>query len=140
MIMKKEPFYPDNEPEDEFREGVSEREAWLEQMLRSDEIPSLPASFAATVARKAVRRMMIRQHLAEFLTYAAVVVIPLLMLMTIIYIADRESWQEWRNWIATGRNMLAGGGVVLLFMLFADRVMLPWLFYCRQHGNSGGQP
>jgi hypothetical protein len=138
--MKKEPFYPDNEPEDEFREGVSEREAWLEQMLRSDEIPSLPASFAATVARKAVRRMMIRQHLAEFLTYAAVVVIPLLMLMTIIYIADRESWQEWRNWIATGRNMLAGGGVVLLFMLFADRVMLPWLFYCRQHGNSGGQP
>lgn len=138
--MKKEPFYPDNEPEDEFREGVSEREAWLEQMLRSDEIPSLPASFAATVARKAVRRMMIRQHLAEFLTYAAVVVIPLLMLMTIIYIADRESWQEWRNWIATGRNMLAGGGVVLLFMLFADRVMLPWLFYSRQHGNSGGQP
>ena len=109
---------------------------WLEQILRTDNLPPLPATFAGKVARKAAHRIMLRQHLTEFLTYAAALLLPLLILLGILFFTGRETWKEWAAWMISARDLLGGGGVVLLFVLFTDRVVLPWLFFTRQQGNG----
>ena len=67
--------------------------------------------------------------MTEFLTYAAAILLPLVILLVILHFTGGENWKAWTSWMITVRNLLAGGGVVLLFVLFADRVVLPWLFY-----------
>ncbi len=129
--MKEEPFYLNN---DEMKR-IQDPDQWLEQILRTDNIPPLAASFAGKVAHKAARRMMVRQHLSEFLAYAAAIFVPLLIFFGIFYFTSRESWSTWTAWMFMGRDLLAGGGGVLIFVLFADKVLLPWLFFSR-HSES----
>lgn len=113
---------------------------WLDQILRSDDVTPLSESFAGRVARKASRRMILRQQMAEFLTYASAFLGAILLLFVVLYFTSRESLSAWTAWITPVRESLAGGGVVLLFIFFADRVVLPWFFYVSRSGKSARQP
>lgn len=134
--MKEELFYPHSDN----RNGEPDQEKWLDQILRSDDVTPLSESFAGRVARKASRRMILRQQMAEFLTYASAFLGSLILLLVILYFTSRESLSAWTAWITPVRESLAGGGVVLLFIFFADRVVLPWFFYVSRSRKSGRQP
>lgn len=131
--MKEEPFYPHSDN----RDGEPDQEEWLDQILRSDDITPLSESFAGRVARKAARRMILRQHMTEFLTYASAFLGPLLLLLGVLYFTSRESLAAWTSWLSPVREILAGGGAVLLFVFFADRVVLPWFFFVSRSGKNG---
>ncbi len=130
--MKEEPFYPNSHN----RDGEPDQEKWLDQILRTDDITPLSDSFAGRVARKAARRMILRQQMAEFLTYASAFLGALVLLLVVLYFTSRESLAAWTSWIIPVREILAGGGIVLIFILFADRVVLPWFFFVSRSGKN----
>jgi len=131
--MKEELFYPNSRN----RDGEPDPGKWLDQILRTDDITPLSESFAGRVARKAARRMILHQQLAEFFTVAAAILGSLLLLLVILYFTSRESWTAWTSWLTPVREILAGGGVILLFVFFADRVVLPWLFFVSRSEKNG---
>jgi len=132
--MKEEQLFP-GEPE-----RNEEADRLLEQFLRSDVMSPLSSSFAARVGRKAARRLVMRQHLLEFLSYTAAILLPLGVLGVVLYFSGREQLQEWAAWWDTARPFLVGGGGILFFLLVADKVLLPWLyFFYGSHKGARGK-
>ncbi len=130
--MKEELFCPNSDP----KNGEPDQEQWLDQILRTDDITPLSDSFAGRVVRKAARRMILRQYMAEFLTYVSAFLAPLLILFVVLYFTSRENLSAWTSWINPVKEILAGGGAVLVFVFLADRVALPWFLFVSRNGKT----
>jgi hypothetical protein len=121
----KKPIYS---PYDDEMTSHGPHDEWLDQILKTDIMPSLPDDFADKVAHKAVRNITLRQALREFLTYAAVIIFTGLTFFGFRYFTGYPVLGKWEEFIFSRMDLLAGIAVILFFVLFADRVLLPWLF------------
>jgi hypothetical protein len=104
----------------------------LDQILKTDEITPLPEDFADRTVMKAVRRITLKQSLAELFVYAAVIITTGLIFTTILYFTNSEGWIRWEKFLSSKINLLTGISLILFFIFFADLVLLPWLFSRKQ--------
>jgi hypothetical protein len=100
----------------------------LDQILKTDIMTPLPEGFADKIARKAVRNITLKQSLREFLTYAGVIIFTGLTFFGFCYFTGYPVLGKWEEFIFSRMNLLVGITLILFFVLFADRVLLPWLF------------
>ena len=104
----------------------------LDQILKSDIMVPLPDGFADRIARKAVRRMALKQSLTEFLVYAGAILSVMCTVLVVTYFLSRDNWDRWTSILASNLNIISGIVLVMVFVLFLDRFLLPVLFHTRQ--------
>jgi hypothetical protein len=107
----------------------------LDQILKMDNIMSLPDDFADRIAMKAIQRMTLRQSLREFLVYTGVVSGILVVFLSVMYLSNIENVKKWLDFLLPNIFLLIGITLVLVFILFLDRVILPQ-FFLRQRENN----
>jgi hypothetical protein len=107
----------------------SGRDEWLDLILKTDAMTPLSEDFADRVSLKVVKKISLKQSLREFLIYASVIVSTMLIFLVILYFTGSMNLGKWQELIIPRMNLLAGISIILFFILFADRVLLPWLFF-----------
>jgi hypothetical protein len=107
----------------------------LDQILKTDNMMSLPQDFADRVAMKAIKRMTLMQSLREFLIYTGVVSGILIMFLLVMYMFSNENVKKWIDFMVPNISLLIGITLLLVFILLIDRVILPQ-FFLRQKENN----
>ena len=107
----------------------------LDDILKSDFQVTLPADFAARVARRYTRHQTASQYVREFLTYAAGIILGLLAGGAVVYFFSNDLEQWMAFWKAYGTKFIYLG-VFVFFILFFDKLVLP-LLYLRKSGKAG---
>jgi hypothetical protein len=133
MNMKEQRFLP-------YSDGNSpewDADKFLDQLLKTDNMVPLPEDFAERTALKAMRRIALRQSLTEFFIITAVIVIAGLIFTGIHYFTNSEDWVRWERFFTSRINLVAGISLVLCFIFFTDRVLLPWLSFPWKNKASG---
>ena len=104
----------------------------LDDILKSDIMVPLPDGFADRIARKAVRRMALKQALTELLVYAGTILSVMCTVLAVTYFLSRDNWDRWTSILASNLNIISGIALFLVFVLFLDRFLLPVLFHTRE--------
>jgi hypothetical protein len=107
----------------------------LDQILKTDNIMSLPEDFADRVAMNAIQRMTLKQSLREFLIYTGVVSVIFITFLTVMYLSNNENVNKWADFLIPNIPLLIGISLILVFILVIDRVILPQ-FFLRQKENN----
>lgn len=101
----------------------------LDEVLKSRLEISLPENFADKVALKATQRFAWEQYFREFLIYLGVVVGIAGLTVGMAFFWLKASWQEWLQLFTGNTQLIIGINFLLVFILFADRVLLRYFFY-----------
>jgi hypothetical protein len=115
--------------------SVGDENQLLDQILTTDNMLSLPQDFADKVAMKAIQRMTLRQSLREFLIYTGVISGVFITFLSIMYLANNVNIKKWLDFLLPNISLLIGISLILFFILFLDRVVLPQ-FFLRQRENN----
>jgi hypothetical protein len=107
----------------------------LDQILTTDNMMSLPDDFADRIAMKAIQRMTLKQSLKEFLIYTGVVSGILIAFMSVMYLFSNENVNKWVDILVPNISLLIGITLILIFILFLDRVVLPQSFLRKRENN-----
>jgi hypothetical protein len=101
----------------------------LDQVLKSDNMMPLPDDFADRVAGKAIKRHILKQSLSEFFVYFGAILLAAIIFCAVFYFTSPEAWSRWGDVLLPRWNLIVGVAVTWGFVFFADRVILPWLFF-----------
>lgn len=101
----------------------------VEQVLKQEPDFSLPDNFADVMAEKAGKRFAWEQYLREFLIYLAVIVGAMAVTVTMALIWFQNDWKNWLDFMASNIWIVSGINVLVVFILFADRVLLRYFLY-----------
>jgi hypothetical protein len=107
----------------------------LDQILTTDNMMSLPDDFADRVAMKAIQRMTLKQSLREFFVYTGVVSGILIVFLLVMYLFSNENVNKWVDFLVPNISLLIGITLILIFILFLDRVVLPQSFLRKRENN-----
>lgn len=101
----------------------------IEQVLKQEPGFSLPDNFADVMAKKAGKRFAWEQYLREFLIYLAVIVGAMAVTVTMALIWFQNDWKNWLDFMASNIWIVSGINVLVVFILFVDRVLLRYFLY-----------
>jgi uncharacterized membrane protein YcjF (UPF0283 family) len=101
----------------------------LDDILTTEPEYSLSDGFAGKLARKAGRKYTLEQYFREFLIYLGALVGIAAVLAGMALIWYRANVQEWLDFLMAHISLVAGINVLIVFILLADKVLLPYLFY-----------
>lgn len=104
-------------------------EEWMDEVLSQSPEFSLSENFADKVAVKVARRFAWEQYFREFLLYLSLITGILIITGGIGFVLLEASWKAWFNFISTNSVLVSGVIFMLLFVLFMDKVLLPYFFY-----------
>ena len=114
MLEDKTHFNPDN---------------LIDEVLRTELEFSLPDNFADSLAENIGRRFAWEQYIKEFLIYLAVIVGIVVVTAVMTYIWYNNNLSEWLEFIGKNAITIIGINLVVVFILFADRVLLRYFMY-----------
>lgn len=101
----------------------------LDEVLKAEPGFTLSENFADVVAAKAGRKFALMQYFYEFLIYlgsfAGIAVVTIAM----SFIWYGANLQNWLQFLSGNISLVAGLSFLLVFILFADRVLLRYFFY-----------
>ncbi len=101
----------------------------LDEVLKSEPKYSLPDNFAEELAIKVSRTFAWEGYLKEFLIYLAVIVGILIVSAVIAFIWFAADIEVWKDFLMSNIPWVAGINILVLFVLFTDRVLLRYMFY-----------
>jgi len=104
-------------------------EVWLDEVLKSDPGFVLPDNFAEDTARKVARKFAWRQYLREFWVYLVVIAAIAMVSVVMAFWWFNADWKRWLDMLAANAVIVAGLNLLLVFVLFADRVLLRYFMY-----------
>lgn len=104
-------------------------EKWIDEVLKSDPGFVLPDNFADEIARKAGRKFVWRQYLHEFLVYLAVIGGIVVVAAAIAFLWFHADWKQWLKLLSANAVLVVAANLLLVFVLFADRVLLRYFMY-----------
>jgi hypothetical protein len=104
-------------------------EKLVDEVLKKDPGFSLPDNFAEMVAEKVDRRFAWNQYLEEFFVYLSVFVAIGLGIAGISLFWLDADWKSWLDFGLANTGLIAGIGIILVFVLFADRVVLRYFLF-----------
>lgn len=89
----------------------------------------LPDNFAEMVAVKVSRKFALEQYFKEFLIYLSVIMGMGIASAGMALIWFGADWKVWLDFIVSNVGLVAGINILVLFILFADRVLLRYFMY-----------
>ena len=101
----------------------------LDEVLTTEPKFTLNAGFADMLAAKVGRKYTLEQYFREFLIYLAVLAGIAVLSVGMAFIWYRADVSEWLNFLTSNISWVAGINVLVIFILLADKVVLPYLFY-----------
>ena len=101
----------------------------LDEALKTDPEFKLSDNFADLLAEKMGRRFAWEQYIREFLIYLGAIIGLLAVPFTIRLIFFGANWQEWLRLIANNISLFSGILFLVIFILFADRVLLRYFMH-----------
>ena len=104
-----------------------EADRFLDEVLKSNLHMDLPGDFPDLVMAKVSRRLMWRQIIQEFIVYASVIISGLAAGAATFFIFGNGLYQDWARIITQNITHVVQVIVVIMFILFFDRVVLPLL-------------
>jgi len=69
------------------------------------------------------------QYFKEFLIYLSAIIGIAAIFAAMTFICYRASVDEWINFLVSNASWVAGVNIVVIFILFVDRVLLRYFFY-----------
>jgi hypothetical protein len=96
----------------------------LDEVLMAEPSYTLPDNFAGMLAEKVGRRFSWEQYIKEFLIYLAVILGIIAVSAGMAFVWYEANWQEWLDFLMTNATWVAGINFLVVFILFADRVLL----------------
>lgn len=111
-------------------------DALIDEALKAEPAYVLPDDFASKVAYTAGRKFAWQQYLREFLVYLAALLGIACLAAGMALIWFDVNWKNWLDFLVTNAALVAGINLLLLFVLFADRVLLRYFLYrsATKHG------
>jgi len=101
----------------------------LDDALKSDPGFDLSVDFADKLAERVSRRFAWQQYIKEFAIYLGVVVGILVVMMTVQIFVVGADWHRWLSFISKNLSLVIGTNILLVFILFADRVLLQYFMF-----------
>lgn len=101
----------------------------VDEALRTEPQFLLSDNFADVVAEKANRIFAWEQYLKEFLIYLGVIVGLGIAAAAMALIWFDVNWKNWLDFITSNVGLVAGINIIVVFVLFADRVLLRYFMF-----------
>ena len=101
----------------------------VDQALTQEPVYLLPDNFADILAEKAGRSFAWEQYLREFLIYLAVIAGAMLIVAAMALIWFQSDLKNWFDFLISNIRVVAGINILVIFILFADRVLLRYFLY-----------
>lgn len=108
----------------------------LLKALKQEPAYSLSTDFADLLAEKVGRRFAWAQYIREFLVYLAVIAGSFAIAAIMALIWFNTDWQKWFDFLVSNIWLVAGVNVLLIFILFADKVLLRYFLYRSEIRND----
>ena len=89
----------------------------------------LPDGFADVVAQRVARRFAWQQYLREFLIYLGVFVGAGAVWAAMSFVFFGADWRVWLDFATANAALIAGINIIVVFVLFADRVLLQYFLF-----------
>lgn len=101
----------------------------LDEVLKTDPQFDLSDNFADLLAEKMSRKFAWRQYFNEFLIYLAAIFGFVAVSVAIQFVFFGAELQPWLQFIAQNVSLVLGINILVVFVLFADRVLLRYFMY-----------
>jgi hypothetical protein len=110
-------------------EKYFDNEKLLDEVLKADPGFTLSDNFADRVAEKAGRKFAWMQYFYEFLIYLGSFAGIAAVTVAMAFIWYGANLQDWLAFLSGNISLVAGLSFLLVFILFADRVLLRYFLY-----------
>jgi hypothetical protein len=117
-------------------EKYFDTEKLVDEALKSDPEFILSDNFADVLAEKMGRKFAWEQYFREFLIYLGAIVGLLAVPLAIQLVLFDASWQEWLRSVANNISLVSGIMFLVIFILFADRVLLRYFLHRSTAGSA----
>lgn len=101
----------------------------IDQVLKQAPGFTLSDNFADVLVEKAGRRFAWELYIREFLIYLAAILGTILVVAVMALIWFQHNWKNWFDFLLTNSGVVAGIGILVIFILFADRVLLRYFLH-----------
>ncbi len=105
-------------------EKYFDNEILLDEVLKTKPDFVLSDNFADKLAAIADRKISLKNYWNEFLVYLGAVAGIAVIWVAMSFILFGANWQEWLNFAIENIILITGIGLLVVFILFADRVLL----------------
>ena len=109
--------------------GYTNVDELLDAALKSSPDIALSDTFADVLAEKVERKFAWTNYLKEFLIYLSTFAGLTLVSATMAFIWYDINWQEWLNFSRINLVYIIGFKIILVFILFTDRVLLRYFMH-----------
>lgn len=96
----------------------------LDDVFKTEPGFVLSDNFAGKLAQMVDRKITWRSYWNEFLIYLSAIAGLAAVWVGISFLWFEADWKEWLNYLTTNIAMIAGVAFLIVFILFADRVLL----------------
>ncbi len=117
-------------------ENFNDVEKLVDEALIAEPGFLLSDSFADLVAQKVSRKFAWQQYLHEFLIYLGVFVGAGVVWAAMSFIFFGADWHVWLDFAVSNAAIILGINIIVVFVLFADRVLLRYFLFRAETGNG----
>ncbi len=101
-----------------------DKEQLLNEVLKTKPGFILSENFADNLEKIAGQKMAWANYWSEFLVYLGAIAAVAAVWIAILFIWFEADWKKWLNFISGNLSLVAGIAILVVFVLFADRVLL----------------
>lgn len=106
-------------------------EKLLDEVLKTEPQFELSDKFADLLAEKMGRNFAWQQYLNEFLIYLAAIFGFIAVSVAIQFVWFGADSKQWLEFVVQNISLILGINILLVFVLFTDRVLLRYFMYRR---------
>jgi hypothetical protein len=103
----------------------------LDEVLKTEPQFELSDKFAEVLAEKIGRKFAWQQYFSEFLIYLAAILGFIAVSVSIQFFWFEADWVQWLHFIGQNISLILGINFLVVFILFADRVLLRYFLHRR---------
>ena len=101
----------------------------LKEVFTSEPEFKLPKNFTDKLVSKVEKRFAWEQYLREFAIYLAVILGIMVVSAALAFVWYNAKIDSWLAFLTTNVSLVVGINLLLVFVLFADRVLLRYFMY-----------
>jgi hypothetical protein len=108
-------------------EKNSNANEFLTNVLKTEPEFTVSDNFVDRITELISRKMIWKQYVKEFLIYLAVIVGFAVSVAAMAFIWYGANWNDWLNFLLNNTMFIIGITFLVVFILFVDKTLLPFL-------------